>query len=281
MGGAPFNVARHLKAFGQNPVLITRLGNDDLGEEVLNVMAENGMDTVGMQCSKRHPTGNVQVYLEEGSHHFEILPEQAFDYIHPAVVRMITLAANPSLVYFGTLSQRSPVSTRALKSVLRSTDAPKFLDINLRAPWYEEKIIERSLHDAKVVKLNNDELNELSQLLSLAGHDERSQAEELIHRFNLEQIIVTCGEAGAWHINQNGKVIDARAQRSPIKLVDTVGAGDGFAAVWMLGALKQWPMVRTLERANIFAAALCEIRGAIPDHADFYEPYTRGWRDEK
>jgi len=244
---------------------------------VLNVMAEVGMDTVGIQCSKRHSTGRVQVHLEQGVHRFEILSEQAYDYIHPALVRMITLSSNPALVYFGTLSQRLPVSARALKSVLRSTNAPKFLDINLRAPWYEEQTIMQSLHDADVAKLNDAELAEISRMFSLEGQDSRSQAEALMQRFDLDQILVTCGEAGAWHMNRSGKTIEVSAKQPGIKLVDTVGAGDGFAAVCMLGTLQRWPMARILERANAFAASLCEIRGAIPDGADFYEPFVREW----
>ena len=121
LGGAPFNVARHLKAFRQNPVLITRLGNDSLRDDVLQVMSQSKMETLGIQCNQTYPTGRVQVHFDNGSHSFEIFPEQAFDFIHPAVVRMATLTANPSLVYFGTLAQRNAVSERALKSLLRST----------------------------------------------------------------------------------------------------------------------------------------------------------------
>lgn len=277
LGGAPFNVAMHLKAFGQNPVLITRLGNDALGEQVMKVMVLNDMETAGIQCGNRHPTGHVKVHLDEKGHHFDILPEQAYDYIHPAVVRMITLSSNPALVYFGTLAQRSPVAVRALKNVLRSTDAPKFLDINLRAPWYEEQTIVQSLHDADMVKLNAEELKEISQMLALPGDDGHGWAAEMIRHFDLEQIMVTCGDEGAWHMNKDGKISVASARNSAIRLVDTVGAGDGFAAVCLLGELQRWPVKKTLECANAFAAAICEIRGAVPEKANFYEPFIRDW----
>ena len=277
LGGAPFNVARHLKAFKQNPVLITRLGSDTLGEEVLNEMVESGMETVGVQCCKRYPTGRVQVHLVENSHTFDILPEQAYDYIHPAVVRMITLSSNPALVYFGTLAQRLRVSSRALKNVNRSTCAPKFLDVNLRAPWYEASTIESSLHEADIAKLNEEEFAEIAQILALEGEDKFSQARTFVRQFNLDQIIVTSGESGAWQLNGDGKKTQSAASRTPIKLVDTVGAGDGFAAVYMLGAMQRWPVAKILERANAFAAAICEIRGAVPDHNDFYDPFLQDW----
>lgn len=277
LGGAPFNVARHLKAFGQTPVLISRLGDDALGHEVMDVITQSGMETLGIQCSQKYPTGRVQVKIDGKTNHFEILPEQAYDYIHPAVVRMTTLSASPSLVYFGTLAQRQPVSARALKSMLRSTDAAKFLDINLRAPWYDEATIQYSLQYANIVKLNNEELDVLTKLLNLTSQEPASRVTELIQRFDLEQIIVTCGENGSWQIGKTGKKIEAKLKKPLANLVDTVGAGDGFAAVWILGLQKRWSIAKTLERSNTFATAICAIRGAIPGSAAFYEPFIREW----
>ena len=277
LGGAPFNVARHLKAFGQNPLLITRLGHDALGDEVLDAMAQAGMEPLGVQYGNNHPTGRVQVKMKNGAHTFDILPGQAYDFIHPAVVRMTALSVKPKLVYFGTLAQRNEISRRALKTLLRSTHAAKFLDINLRAPWYEEKTIRHSLQFADIVKLNADELAILADMFELQENEPDRQATELINRFDLEQVVVTCGEEGAWQLNRKGRKTEATLQHRITRMMDTVGAGDGFASVCILGELLKWPAVRTLERANAFAAAICEIRGAIPDHADFYQPFIREW----
>lgn len=134
LGGAPFNVARHLKAFGRNPVLLTRVGDDELGRNVLDTMKRSGMAAGGVQSDKIHPTGQVKVHLENSDHRFEILPAQAYDFINSAVARMVRLPLTPALVYFGTLAQRHDISRRALATLLRSTAAAKFLDINLRAP---------------------------------------------------------------------------------------------------------------------------------------------------
>jgi fructokinase len=277
LGGAPFNVARHLKAFGQNPVLITRLGNDALREEVLRVMSKNEMEMLGVQCNNNHPTGQVRVHLEESGHRFEILPLQAYDFIHPAVVRMAALSVHPALVYYGTLAQRHDISRRALKTLLRSTDAAKFLDINLRHPWYDEQTIGLSLQYADIVKLNDDELGVLAKMFVLKNDKPENQVRELMARFDIQQAVVTCGAEGAWQINRDGNKVETTVRSSVTMLVDTVGAGDGFASVWILGALLGWPMVKTLERANAFAAAICGIRGAIPDHTDFYIPYIQKW----
>jgi fructokinase len=277
LGGAPFNVARHLKAFGQNPVLITRLGNDALRDEVLRVMSKNEMETLGVQCNNNHPTGQVRVHFENSSHRFEILPLQAYDFIHPAMVRMAALSVHPVLVYYGTLAQRHDISRRALKTLLRSTDAAKFLDINLRDPWYDERTLGQSLQYADIVKLNDDELVVLADIFGLQKDNPENRIRELMARFDIMQAVITCGEEGAWQINRDGKKVEADARNSVAKIVDTVGAGDGFAAVWILGALSRWPMIKTLERANAFAAAICEIRGAIPSHADFYMPFMQKW----
>ena len=277
LGGAPFNVARHLKAFGQNPVLITRLGNDLLRGEVLRMMSQDEMETVGIQCSNNHPTGQVRVHLENGGHRFEILPLQAYDFIHAAGVRMTALSVHPALVYYGTLAQRHDISRRALKTLLRSTDAAKFLDINLRAPWYDERTLRQSLQYADIVKLNDDELRVLAAMFELQNDNPENQVKELMAGFDITQVVITCGAEGAWQINRGGKKVETGARSSPVSLVDTVGAGDGFASVWILGALLRWPLAKTLERANAFAAAICEIRGALPDHADFYLPYIQKW----
>ncbi len=278
LGGAPFNVARHLKAFGQNPILVTRVGHDALGDEVLDAMKKIGMETLGVQYDNSYPTGRVQVHMKDGGHDFEILTAQAYDFIHPAVVRMTALSVNPELVYFGTLAQRSEISKRALKTLLRSTGAAKFLDINLRAPWYEEKTLRRSLRYADIVKLNDDEVGVLANMFEMSQNDTEGQVRELINRFGLEQVVVTCGSEGAWQLNRNGKKLVAGTENRITQLVDTVGAGDGFASVCILGTLLGWPAAMTLERANTFAAAICGIRGAIPDHADFYQPFTHQWK---
>jgi len=277
LGGAPFNVARHLKAFGQNPILITRLGNDALRDEVMRVMNQAEMATLGVQCNNSYPTGQVKVHMENGSHRFEILPLQAYDFIHPSVVRMAALSVEPVLVYFGTLAQRHEISRRALKTLLRSTGGVRFLDINLRTPWYDEKTLRQSLQNANVVKLNDVELDELSELFGLPGIAPLQRVKGLMSMFDLEQVLVTCGEKGAWHVDREGKHTEVGIKHAVDKLADTVGAGDGFASVCILGALQGWSIALTLERANQFAAAICAIRGAIPDDASFYEKFTREW----
>ena len=276
-GGAPFNVARHLQLFGLHPVLITRTGNDELRRELLAVIKDAGMDDCGIQLDVSHPTGQVMVHMEGREHRFEILPEQAYDYIHAGITHMITLAVRPQLIYFGTLAQRSAKSAQALGALIRSSNAPRFLDINLRKPWYDAPTLERSLRRANLVKINQEELDILTSLFRLSGKNQVQNADALVRCFGLDRVLVTCGEQGAWLLDNEGKVEGVEGSASSRPLMDTVGAGDGFASVYILGLLRGWPATLTLSRANDFAATLCEIRGAIPDSPEFYEPFIKDW----
>ncbi len=278
LGGAPFNVACHLKALGQNPILITRLGDDALREQVTQAMTAKGMDSLGVQFDKRNPTGQVRVHLENGGHRFEILPQQAYDFIHPGVVRMTSLLVHPVMMYFGTLAQRHYISRRALKTLLRSNRAPRFLDINLRAPWYDKRTLQQSLQLAHIVKLNDEELALLAKMFDLEASSASEQAKSLLDRFDLQQVFVTCGAAGSWHMDREGNRVETVKPEALSSMVDTVGAGDGFAAVCILGALHGWTIATTLERANAFAGAICGIRGAIPDDGAFYSAFIQRWQ---
>lgn len=277
LGGAPFNVARHLQAFGCEPLLLSRVGDDALGRDVLATMAGSGMDTRGVQLDRQYPTGQVKVHLENGGHRFEILDLQAYDAIDPTVVHLVGPPPMPALVYYGTLAQRHVASRRALATLLHSTKASKFLDVNLRAPWYHERTLAFSLEMADIVKLNDQELQELADMFGLSSGDPRGQAVALMRHFDLAQVVVTCGAAGAWQMGRDGQVVASGASPVDQAVVDTVGAGDGFAAVYLVGALRHWPTALTLERANAFAAAICGIRGAIPDDMNFYQPFSQAW----
>ena len=277
LGGAPFNVARHLQGFGLKPVMISRTGNDALREELLAEMHARGMDSSGIQCDPQYPTGQVTVHMDEGGHRFEILPYQAYDYIHAGVTHMLTMSIKPDLVYFGTLAQRNMESRLALDNFLNDARSPRFLDINLRAPWYDKHTVRRSLMRADIVKMNEDELGALAILLRLPGKSLPELAMAMVKRFNLTQVVITRGEQGAWQLHASGELQETGPQRMAHPLQDTVGAGDAFASVYILGYLQQWDTQLTLTRANQFASALCAIRGAAPHDLGFYQPFVQEW----
>ncbi|HEX8874269.1 MAG TPA: PfkB family carbohydrate kinase [Nitrosospira sp.] len=278
LGGAPFNVARHLYAFGCAPVLITRIGLDEAGTRVLQALESSGLATHGVQLDSIHSTGVVEVrFTSEGSHRFDILPDQAYDHIHPRLARIAAVAAKPELVYFGTLAQRAD-SHRALRHMLRAASGQRFFDINLRNPWINVERLHWSLKHADIMKANDAELELANQLFDLGGGSAEAQAELLMRRYSLRGALITCGAGGAWWLDDSGLIAMPCAPVMDIR--DTVGAGDAFSAVFMLGLLHGWPIPLTLRRAHHFAGAICQIRGAVPANSDFYDPFIREWHSQ-
>lgn len=275
LGGAPYNVARHLRAFQQHPVLISRVGDDALKKQLFAELSLRDIDTAGIQLDPTHPTGQVTVHIAHDRHRFEINPNQAYDYIDASLATRTSLSIKPNIAYFGSLIQRNSTSRAALDNFLNNTACTKFLDINLREPWYNKVIIEYSLQQANIVKVSEEELAMIAQMLALNSQPDKEHAATLIQKFNLATLYVTCGEHGAWTILPSGEKLEIENQKLESTLIDTVGAGDAFSAICILGNLYHWPIERTLKRATRFATALCEIRGAAPDTTDFYLPFLK------
>ena len=278
LGGAPFNVARHLRAFGLYPLLVTRTGTDPERNAVIEAMNRFGLDVRGVQSDPTHPTGSVLVDTSASGHSFNILPNQAYDYINSSLARLTGLSAKPGLLYFGTLAQRSAVSRRALQSLLRSMEAPTFVDINLRKPWYDAATVRHSLRNAQLLKVNEDELFELGRLLRYQLTAINDLVARLIEDFGIRQVLVTQGERGATLFDDKGVHCVVTAEPNPVPIVDTVGSGDGFSAVFILGWLRQWPVELTMQRADHFARAVCQLRGAVPLEDGFYDCWREQWQ---
>lgn len=270
LGGAPFNVARHLHAFGCNPLFISRVGDDERGETVRRAMQEWGMDTAGLQSDPLHPTGIVKIAMQGTSHTFDILPEQAYDFINAEHALSLLHNNEVSLLYFGSLIERSGVSRETLHT-LRAQSLPLFVDINLRAPWWSRDRVASLLQGVDWVKLNDEELVQLGYAGDLA-----QAAADMRNEYGFRLLVVTRGEKGAMFISEQGQ-----EEGEPVEvnnLVDTVGAGDAFSSVTILGLLRGWGRGETLQRALGFAAHLCEVRGAVlPDHA-YYQRCLSEWR---
>ncbi len=273
LGGAPFNVTWHLRALGLDPLLVSRVGSDALGTQVRARMRAAELDDSRLQLDPHHPTGTVRVTLEGAQPRFEILPEQAYDFIDEDAA--VDLGGERiALLYHGSLAARHAVSAAALAR-LRHLGAPAFIDVNLRPPWWDAAGVERLLAGGRWLKINDDELRTLVRSASDSARALAADAARLRERHKLEVVIVTCGADGALAVTADGVV-----EAEPIEMdnvLDTVGAGDGFSAVSILGLLRGWDLERVLERANRFAAAICGLRGAVPDDADFYRRFTEEW----
>jgi fructokinase len=268
LGGAPFNVAWHLQALGFAPLLVSRVGADDPGDEVLQAMRDWRMDVSGIQRDPQHPTGRVTVTLKGGQPSYEILPEQAYDHIAPP-------AGLPpvAFIYHGTLALRDAPARRALDHVCAHSGGPVFVDVNLRAPWWAATAVGELLDAARWCKLNHDELT------ALAGPGEPvTAARRLIAHHDLAQVFVTLGAAGAFSLTADGLLANVAPDRNA-PVVDTVGAGDAFAAVLIAGLLDGWPLPLTLDRAQQLASAVCGQRGAVPTAPDLYRSLLSRWKE--
>lgn len=266
LGGAPFNVAWHLQAFGQAPRLISRVGSDPEGALVRAAMRDWGLSSSGLQTDAVHPTGQVAVTFQDGEPSYDIVPDCAYDHIEEVS------SPECDLLYHGTLAARFPTSCDTLRQLRTGHPRLVFVDVNLRSPWWREAVVKEFLQGADWVKLNSDEL------ALLAGTTASSEsARAFLHHYQLQGLLVTHGAKGAELFLADDQRLTV--EPSPdIELVDTVGAGDAFTAVILLGLQNDWPMPLALQRAQQFAAAIVGCRGATVSEPGFYRVFSQDWQ---
>jgi fructokinase len=277
-GGAPFNVACHLGALGARPLLVTRVGRDAEGRRLERTMQRRGLDRRGVQRDPSRRTARVTVRLGEDGPRFEIPRDQAFDGIDAGAAIAALDGAAPRIVYFGTLAQRSATSRTALEALLQASPGTRFLDANLRAPWYDRDVVHRSLQLADIVKINEEECTEIASLLEMApaGRGFRST---ITSRYDLSSVVVTRGPRGAVQQNKSGVEIATPPPRRATRVVDAVGAGDAFSAVLLLALLRGWAPETAVLRADAFARGVCRLRGAVPRRSSFYTRFLAEWKN--
>ena len=265
LGGAPFNVAWHLQALGDQPFFISRIGNDGLGQKILSAMRDWGMGTQSIQIDPVHQTGQVEVTIIEKEPHYTITPNCAYDFISAEVMENLP---DNGILYHGTLGLRNSISQGCLARIAQQPDLSVFLDVNLRSPWWQRQEVFNWLEQARWVKMNEDEL----QQLGFVSADICESMYKLQTQFQLEQLIVTQGAKGAIVLATNGRFY--RETPAPVNhIVDTVGAGDGFSALFIHGLRAGWPIVKTLTVAHQFAAKVIGLRGATATEAVFYREF--------
>lgn len=265
LGGAPFNVAWHLQAFGQAPHFISRVGDDAEGRSIRDAMRQWGMDLGGLQTDDQLPTGRVDVRFADGEPDYDIVRPCAYDAIERPPVDGAC-----ELLYHGSLAVREHASSHALAQLLESRPRTVFVDVNLRPPWWRREQVQAMLQGADWVKLNADELTQLHP----AGSG--GVAADLLTAYDLRGVILTRGAQGAEVLTAEGQRFGARPTVD-VAVVDTVGAGDAFASVIILGLLNAWPLDVTLERAQAFASRVVGNRGATVSDPAFYQPFVEGW----
>ena len=265
LGGAPFNVAWHLQALSNQPFFISRIGNDELGQKILNAMRDWGMDMQSIQLDPEHQTGQVEVTLIDKEPQYTITPQCAYDFISEEVIGNLP---DYGILYHGTLGLRNNISRNSLALIAKQPDLSIFLDVNLRNPWWKKQEVFTWLEQARWVKMNEDEL----QQLGFISTNICESMQKLQTQFQLEQLIVTRGEKGAIVLSADGSLYQEKSS-SVSHITDTVGAGDGFSALFIHGLRAGWPIIKTLNVAQQFAAKVLGLRGATPTDTSFYQEF--------
>lgn len=262
LGGAPANFAYHAQALGAAALIVSRIGMDTFGDEALAQLKGLGLSTAHITRDPSYPTGTVSVSLDaSGKPSYTIHENVAWDHL-PTTPEILALARRADAVCFGTLAQRSEVSRSTIRSFLKATapGALRIFDVNLRQAFYDREIIESSLGLASVLKLNDDELPVLADLLAIPG-DPLTAMEELARRYRLRALALTKGARGS--LLYDGDRFFAHHGYA-VEVADTVGAGDAFAAALAIGLLEGRDFDAINESANRLAAFVCSQRGAMP-----------------
>lgn len=262
LGGAPLNFAYHAKQLGAQAQVITRVGNDEYGRQILQRFDDMGIDADTVQVDGQLPTGTAGIVLEkDGTPQFILNHNVAWDGLS-LNDRALEAVQKTNAICFGTLAQRNPPAALAIQSLVAAAPAMslKVFDINLRQGFYTQGVIERSLEMANVVKLNDQELMILAKIFALRG-DERHQIEQLAEHHGFQLVALTRGgkgsalfQAGQWSELAGGLV----------KVADTVGAGDSFTAALVMGLLNGMNLEDMHRIAADIANFVCTRPGATP-----------------
>lgn len=266
LGGAPGNFAYHCRALGLDARLVTRIGDDELGREILARFRAIGLPTDFVQVDPEAPTGTVGVELDdEGLPCYAIYEGVAWDRI-AADESALAFAAQSDAVCFGTLSRRAPASREAAARIVAAAGpgALRILDVNLRSRFYDRDVVADSLGMADVLKLNDAELIVLTEMFDLAL-EPRDAVLDLVERFDLEVVAVTRGGFGGL-LYRDGEWSDRPGVS--VAVVDSIGAGDAFAAALTEGLLAGRPLDEINRRGNALAAFVCSRAGGTPAAPD-------------
>jgi len=261
LGGAPANFAYHISQLGFDGFAVSAIGNDELGEEIIENLHRKNMNFIIEKVS--FPTGTVQVTLNDaGIPCYEICENVAWDNI-PFTEEMKKLAQETKAVCFGSLAQRHPVSRQTIQQFLDIVpqEALKIFDVNLRQHFYSKELIDYSLKKCNILKINDEEILLLSQLFDWNEKSDIDICKRLLRDYSLDMIVLTKGTNGSCVVTPH----EISAKPTPIvEVADTVGAGDAFTAGFVAGILKGKSVPDAHELAVEISAFVCTQQGAMP-----------------
>ena len=263
IGGAPTNFAYHVSQFGLDSRVVSAVGEDELGAEILKNFREKKLGC--MIETVPYPTGTVQVELDaNGVPCYDIREGVAWDNI-PFTPALEGLAHQTRAVCFGSLAQRSVVSretiNRFLDAMPDGEDRYKIFDINLRQGFYTKEILCNSMRKCNILKINDEELVTVSRMFGYPGIDLQDKCWILLAKYNLRMLILTCGVNGSY-VFTPGEI--SFVETPKVEVADTVGAGDSFTAAFVASVLKGLPVAEAHRIAVETSAFVCTRHGAMP-----------------
>lgn len=259
-GGAPMNVATHLQNLGIPSAVISRIGNDELGQEIKAFLKDKNCITDFLQTDNQHPTGKVNVFLSEKHEAtYEIVHPVAWDFISVSD-ETIDLVKNANALIFGTLACRDSHTRDTLLSLIEVAPL-KIFDVNFRPPHYSQNLIETLLHKADVVKMNDDELAIIANWYDLSERTNQGILAHLKEKFDLKTLIVTKGSNGAMMIDNQGF---SESKGFKVEVMDTIGSGDSFLAGFLKNYLPGNSPEYSLTYACALGALVASHKGANP-----------------
>lgn len=267
LGGAPFNVAWHLQAFGLAPFFISQVGQDEQGQKIVQAMRQWRMNEDGLAQSEHQVTGRVDIKIVNNEPEYDIISPSAWDFIPVAVTPM-----ECQMTYHGSLAMRHQHNRDSFRHLISNNKQRIFLDVNLRNPWWQLDEVLQMVARCDWLKLNIDEL----KLLFPSNLSLLKQLEQVIKHNQLQGVILTQGSEGAMLMTSDGNQYSVEPESS-INIVDTVGAGDAFTSVIITGIIKNWPLATTIKRAQQFASKIVGQRGATVSDLSFYRSFTQQW----
>lgn len=263
IGGAPANFAYHVKQFGLPSCVVSAVGADPLGDEILENFNAKGLDTLIETVP--YPTGTVQVEIDQaGIPQYDIKENVAWDNI-PYTAHLESLAEKTKAVCFGSLAQRNVVSrqtiNRFLDAMPQNDDTLVVFDVNLRQGFYNKEILCNSMKRCNILKINDEELVTVSRMFGYPGIDLQDKCWILLGKYNLKMLILTCGINGSYVFTPG----NVSFQPTPkVEVADTVGAGDSFTATFIASVLKGVAVEEAHRRAVEVSAYVCTQQGAMP-----------------
>lgn len=270
LGGAPFNFIYHIKKIIGNANFISSVGNDEYGIELLHILANNGFDTETIFIDDEHPTGKVNVTIDENKiPHFQISSKCSFDFLQLTDKAKQIINRSSDLIYFGTFTSRSETSRETIKTLLNNPTKKYFCDLNLRHNFYTKEFIELSLQTSNVLKINEDEFSKLCEIFHL-NENQEAAVQEILERYKIDLLALTLGKDGAKLYSKN----DFNYYKlESDEIVDTLGAGDAYSSILCLGYLYNFSLENINRLANEFALEICLINGALPTDDSIYDKY--------